>query len=106
MIAGRQKYRLTLMRPVSVTDRYGAETVTWEDVLTVPAERVRNVGRRSDEAGEHFPDYSVSWNVRAVYEVDENWRVRQTGGHLYQVLAIEENRARGYNTLITERVNE
>lgn len=106
MRAGALKYRLELLKPQRATDAMGAEEVTYELLRTVRAERIRTDGRRSEEADEHFPDYTARFNIRDAHPVEENWRVRQKGGHLYTVVAILPNLDRGYNTLLCERVNE
>ena len=106
MIAGRMKYKLTLLEPTTVTNDFGEETPTFTETATVHAERVKHSGNRSEEVGEHFPDYRVAFNVRDAHTVAENWRVQQLGGYLYTVVAIEPNIDRGYKTLICERVNE
>lgn len=106
MQAGRMKYRITLLEPVRQVSRFGDETVNWTPRNTVHAERVRTSGRRSDEVGEHFPDYSVEFNIRDAHTVGENWRVQQVGGYLYTVTNIIPNLDRGYQTLVCVRVNE
>ncbi len=87
-------------------DRMGAKKAEYVERRTVWAERVNATGRRSEEVGEHFPDYSTQFNIRDVHPVAENWRVRQLGGYLFTVTAIIPNLDRGYKTLICERVNE
>lgn len=106
MRAGALKDRLVLLQPVYGTGGTGAETVEYAETRTVWAERVKHTGQRSEEAGEHFPDYSAEFNVRDAHPVGENWRVRHVGGYLYTVAAITPNRDRGYNVLYCERVNE
>ncbi len=106
MRAGALKYRLTLLEPTRTTDRMGSEKVTYTEARTVHAERVKTSGRRSEEVGEHFAAYSAEFNIRDAHPIEENWRVRQLGGHLYTVVAIVPNIDRGYNTLCCERVNE
>lgn len=106
MRAGALKYKLQLLKPTYVEDRMGAKKVTYTDVRVVCAERVNTSGNRSEEVGEHFPDYRAQFNVRDAHLVAENWRVRQLGGYLYTVTAIIPNLERGYKTLICERVNE
>lgn len=100
------KYRLKLLQPVAVTNDYGEEAATYEAVRTVWAQRVKQSGSRSDEVGEHFPDYRAEFNVRDAHPVKENWRVEQLGGCLYTVTAIIPNIDRGMLTLVCERVNE
>ena len=100
------RHKLVLLEPQRVVDRMGAEDTVYNETRTVHAERVKFSGRRSEEVGEHFPEYRAEFNIRDVHPVDENWRVRQVGGHLYTVTAIVPNVERGYNTLVCDRVNE
>jgi len=106
MIAGRMKYKLQLLQPEATTNDYGAETVAWTLTRTVNAERVKQSGSRSEEVGEHFPDYQAEFNIRNAHPIQENWRVKQLGGNLYTVTNIIPNIDKGYNTLVCERVNE
>lgn len=106
MIAGRMKYRLTLLEPKTVTNDFGEEATTYTETRTVHAERVKLSGSRSEEAGEHFPDYRTEFNIRDVHPVAENWRIQQLGGYLYTVTNIVPNLDKGYKTLICVRVNE
>ena len=105
MRAGALKYKLTLLEPKRTTDRMGAEAVAYVETRTVRAERVRAMGNRSEEVGEHFPNYAAEFNIRDAHPVVENWRVRQLGGYL-TVVAIIPNLDRGYKTLLCDRVNE
>lgn len=106
MIAGRLKYKLMLQEPMRTIDAMGAEATTYQTTCTVYAERVKTSGRRSEEVGEHFADYSAEFNIRDAHRIAENWRVQQLGGYLYTVVAIIPNLDRGFNTLMCERVNE
>lgn len=106
MRAGALKYKLELLEPKRTTDRMGAEKVEYTKMRTVWAERVRATGSRSEEVGEHFPDYTVEFNIRDAHPVQENWRVQQLGGYLYTVTNIVPNLEKGYKTLLCERVNE
>lgn len=106
MIAGKLKYKLQILEPTYTKDRMGAKAVAYTETRTVWAERVTTSGNRSEEVGEHFPDYAAQFNIRNAHPVAENWRVKQQGGYLYTVTAIIQNLDRGYKTLICERVNE
>ncbi|OYP60397.1 hypothetical protein CIL02_08790 [Prevotella sp. P3-122] len=106
MIAGRMKYKLALLMPSTIENDFGEAKTTYEQTRIVNAERVKNNGRRSEEVGEHFPDYNAEFNIRDAHPVDENWRVQQLGGHLYTVTNIIPNIDKGMKTLICERVNE
>ena len=106
MIAGPLRYRLEILHPVACTTASGALPTDFVLMRSVRAERVSFNGRRSEEVGEHFPDYSVRWRIRDAHTIAEGWRVRELGGHTYTVVAIEPNRHRGFITLICERLNE
>lgn len=106
MRAGALKYKLQILEPSYIEDRMGAKKATYTEKRIIWAERVAASGRRSEEVGEHFPDYSVQFNIRDVHPIAENWRVRQLGGYLYTVTAIIPNLDRGFKKLICERVNE
>lgn len=106
MRAGVLKYKLVLLEPQRVIDKMGAEVIEYVETSTVHAERVKTSGSRSEEVGEHFPNYSAEFNIRDAHRVEENWRVQQVGGYLYTVVAIVPNLDRGYKTLMCDRVNE
>lgn len=100
------KYRVKLLQPTRTENKFGEETVTWTVTGVVYAERAKQTGRRSDEVGEHFSEYSVQYNIRDAHTVADGWRVQQLGGYLYTVTNIIPNLDRGYKTLVCERVNE
>lgn len=106
MYAGRMQYKITLFQPQVTTTASGNERTSYVNAGTVWAERVKASGRRSEEVGEHFPDYSVEFNIRDAHTVSENWRVQQLGGYLYTVTNVIPNLDRGYKTLVCVRVNE
>lgn len=106
MIAGLMKYKLKLLEPIKETNDYGEEKTTYVETRTVHAERVKLSGNRSEEVGEHFPDYRTEFNIRDAHPIQENWRVQQLGGDLYTVTNIVPNIDKGYKTLICVRVNE
>ena len=106
MKAGPMREWLHILKPMTTENEFGEKKVEYVETKRIHAERVKNVGRRSDEVGEHFPSYDVRFNIRDVHDIAENWRVQHDGGYLYDVTAIEPNRERGFKTLICERVNE
>ncbi len=109
MIAGRLKYRLRLFRPARTSDSFGEQGAGADGFAfsaEVWAERVKFSSSRRMQAAEEFSDYRVEYRIRAAHRVEEGWRVEQLGGKLYDVAGIEPNRARGYVTLICERVNQ
>ena len=106
MKAGPMREWLHILKPVTVVNEFGEKYVEYTETKRIHAERVKFAGKRSDEVGEHFPMYDVRFNIRDVHVIEENWRVQQDGGYLYDVTAIEPNVQRGFKTLICERVNE
>lgn len=106
MRAGELKYKLAILRPDIITNRFGEEAIEYVHTKIIHAERVKHSGRRSEEVSEHFPDYRAEFNIRDAHEIGENWRVQQLGGYLYTVTNIISNIDRGMKTLICERVNE
>ena len=63
MRAGAMKYRLLLMQPKASTNDFGEEATTYEPLAVIWAERVKQSGSRSNEVGEHFPDYRAEFNI-------------------------------------------
>lgn len=106
MQAGRMRYRLKLFEPVGDADKWGEETPQYKELRIIHAERVKFSGNRSEEVGEHFPDYRVEFNIRDAHPVKELWRVEQLGGYLYTVTNVIPNIDRGMKTLVCERVNQ
>lgn len=99
------KYKLVLLEPEYTAGRMGDKKVTYAERGTIWAERVKMSGNRSNEVGEHFPDYRVEFNIRDAHPVKENWRARQLGGYEYTVTNIIPNIDKGMLTLVCDRVN-
>ena len=98
--------RLTLLKPQRVVDKFGSERVDYNATRRIHAERVKHAARNHAEVGAQFPTPSVEFHIRIQHPVQENWRAREWGGHLYTITAIIPNKPRGLQTLICERVNE
>ena len=99
------RYKIQLLEPQREEDRMGAKKVTYQPTRTVWAERVSASGGRSEEVGEHFTAYTVTFRIRDVHPIGEGWRVQLMGEHLYTVMAIEPNRSKGMLSLLCQRVN-
>lgn len=107
MRAGGLTDKLEVLEPLAEVNGFGEERMAYGARGEIRAERVQMGGRRSEEAGEHFPDYSVKYNVRYGHEVKENWRVKDMRyGYLYAVTNVIPNMRKGMKTLVCERVNE
>ena len=79
MRAGGMRYHLQLFRPVQTTNEYGEEQTTYTPTRTIWAERVKWAGNRSEEVGEHFAAYTVTFRIRDVHPIGEGWRVQLMG---------------------------
>lgn len=100
-------YRLSLLEPNRQIDICGSEPTDYVEKKVVHAERVSVSAYKSDEAGEHFADARVQFNIRSVFEVKANWQVKDiVNDELYTVVAIIPNKNKQFNTLICEKVNE
>lgn len=100
-------YQLEILEPVYEAGSGGSQQTRYDSRGRARAERVRLTGRRIDEVGEHFADYSVVWRVRSSVPCKENWRVREPGADiLYSVTHIEPEPRIGAQVIYCERVNE
>lgn len=107
METGWMKDRLELYQPCRVRNKYGEEYTKYTKTATAYAYRMAQRGQRQEEVDEHFPAYSMQFVVRREHEVEENWRVKHVGGHLYTVTnVLPYGHERAYITLQCERVNE
>lgn len=100
------RHWLLILHPEIEVNEVGEEKPTWKQCCRIHAERVKLSGHRSEEVGEHFPDYRTEFNIRDIHTVEANWRVQQLGGELFTVVAVLPNLEKGYKTLVCERVNE
>lgn len=106
---GLRECKLWIQRPVIVRDEFGAEHTEWEDRAIVRGQLNRFSGARSDEAGEHWSNYTAEYYVRYATPVCENDRVRDLFGPddlTYVVVAITTNRLKGMKAISCERINE
>ena len=97
---------LAILEPTETVTNSGATKITYTQMRVVHAQRVKHSGNRSEEVGEHFPEYRAEFYIRDVHPIEENWRVRHVGGHLYTVTNIIPNIKKGMKTLVCDRVNE
>lgn len=106
MRAGELTERVEILRPERATAGSGSKTADWQPQGIWSAQLRGARGWRRDEVGEHFPDHSATFLVRASAPTGENWRLRHIGGYLYTITAVETSRRLGMKTLTCERVNE
>lgn len=109
MIAGRMRYKLTLLRPEKITSGFGtASRVTYSEVRDIWAERVNYRGSRGIEVNEVYSDYSARYRVRDAHsDIRDNWRVKEKGSEtLFEVRNVIPDKSHGMLTLECEKVNE
>jgi head-tail adaptor len=106
MKAGRLRTKLDVFELVNGSDRFGSAQSSYREVGTIHAERVQLDGRRSEEVGEHFPDYTATFRVRIAHKLKENWRVKDyDSGYTFTIESIILNKQRGFQTLRCARLN-
>lgn len=105
MIAGRMYDTLVWLRSQPEVNAFGEEQPVWVSMGRVHAERVSMRGQRREQTGEHFADYRAEFNVRWAHDFRAHDRVRDGSGHVYTVVAVVPNRARGMRSLVCEGVN-
>lgn len=100
-------YLLEILKPDYEAGAGGSQSIVYRTLGKARAERVRLTGRRVDEVGEHFADYSAAWRVRASVPCKENWRLHEPASDiLYSVTHIEPEPRIGSKVIYCERVNE
>lgn len=106
MKLNRMNTRVAILRPVVVVNDYGEEKTSWEHVREVWADRVKYSGHMSNEVGEHFADYRATFNVWLNVPCGDGWRLMERGGHIYNVVSVEDSVHKQLRTIVCERVNE
>lgn len=104
MIAGALNERIELLRPSQAESISGSRPAAFGLYRAVHAGRVRLSGSGIIEAGETFADYRAVWRIRDAHPAAPGWRVRACG-LVFNIVAVEPNRRRGFLTLICERLN-
>jgi head-tail adaptor len=107
MIAGLLRTKLKVKELVEVTDKFGAASSTWvEHETPIWAERLKYDGRRSEEVGEHFADYTATYRTRINHNLVEHWRVTDMSTNCEFVIDnIVPNKARGLQTIYCTKLN-
>lgn len=109
MRCGDLTERLTLLRPIAKKNGFGEKISTeYEPTGTIHAERSKQSGRLTVEAGEMFSDYSTRYNIRIFHEVGEGWHVidETDGGREYKVTNVILNSRRQMKTIVCEAIND
>lgn len=106
MLAGKMRSMLRIYKPIKQRNAYGEETLSYQDLGLIHAERLKETGLATTEVGGVFNAYTAQFNIRYQHKISETWRVAEVGGRLYTVDAIYPNIERGLKTLVCTRVNE
>lgn len=104
MKAGKLTERIKLLRPETVTDKFGEDHQSFVEYKEVWADRNWKGGDTHTEASENFATVRQDFLIHYAHPVAEDWRVEYEGV-LYAVSAIEPNRRRNYKRIICDRVN-
>lgn len=106
MIAGKMRSMLRVFKPEAARNAYGEKALSYKDMGLIHAERLKESGVATTEAGGVFNAYTVQYNIRYPHKIEETWRVEELGGRLYTVDAVYPNIERGMKTLVCTKVNE
>lgn len=93
MLAGRLRESVTLQDKSVTRDAYGAETISWTTVATVPASAEPLAGREYLAMRQAQADISIRFRIRYLAGVSTSMRVQWRGGY-YDILEVINPRAR------------
>ena len=106
MEAGKLTERITIQRPNTVRDIYGATKQTWTDVVTnLPAAVNYIRGDREIDNGEIFHGMVTTYSIRWDGQVDETMRILWDNLK-YRILSIDRRTHRREYFIRTELINE
>lgn len=103
--AGQFDRKIYLMRPVIARSSTGQETVMYEDVGPIWANRKNETtGATEDDQSQRLTQIAtVSWLIRYRTDVNEKWMVRDEFGVQHNIYAIAEMGRKMYMALKTRR---
>ena len=106
MEAGKLTERITIQRPNTVRDIYGATKPTWADVVSnLPAAVNYIRGDREIDNGEIFHGRVTTFSIRWDGQVDETMRIIWDNLK-YRILSIDRRTHRREYMIRTELINE
>lgn len=105
MIAGKLNETITIVRPETVKDSYGATNTVWDIAAVTKAYVVQNNGVRSVVNNEIFNNYTVEFGIRFYHNIDEKCRIIWNNKK-YQIESIVSDRIKNHKIIITTLINE
>lgn len=92
MMAGRLSESIVIQDKAVTRDAYGAESITWTTVATVPASAEPIAGREYLAMRQAQADISIRFRIRYLAGVTPAMRVQWRGGY-YDILEVINPRA-------------
>lgn len=105
MRAGVLSEVISFEQPVTITDVFGANQLSWELVTNTRAKVSYSSGNRATENNEIVFAYEVIFTVRIYHQIDERMRIIWKNKK-YRILSIERNKAQQHQIIKTELINE
>lgn len=106
MRAGLLKDVISVEKPVTITDDFGANKIDWiTSIKNTRAKVSYSNGNRANENNEITFAYEVIFTVRIYHQINERMRIIWKSKK-YRILSIEENKEQQSLTIRTELINE
>lgn len=106
MRAGLLSEVISVEKPVTYTNEYGANSTKWETFIgKTKAQITYTSGNRLNENNEIIFAYEVVFTVRIYHQINERMRIIWKNKK-YRILSIEENKHLQTLTIKTELINE
>ena len=106
MRAGLLTEVISVEKPVTITNEFGANSIKWETFIgKTKAQVTYSSGNRLNENNEIIFAYEVVFTVRIYHQINERMRIIWKNKK-YRILSLEENRQLQTLTIKTELINE
>ena len=106
MRAGLLSEVISVEKPVTITDEFGANYTKWETFIRkTKAQVTYTSGNRLNENNEIIFAYEVVFTVRIYHQIDERMRIIWKNIK-YRILSLEENKHLQTLTIKAELINE
>lgn len=103
--ASTLRYRVTIFTPATVRDKYGSQSVTFNETRTVWADVHFKKGSRALDHGELWLPNTIEVTTRLHPELTEYVRLRWDG-KMYQIDSLNRDVFQGSITILATRVDE
>ena len=96
---------ITIQRPVTVQNEYGANGIEWRDVTSTRAMANYNNGNRQNENNEIVHNQTITFTIRYYHNITDDMRIIWNGKR-YRILSINKEIYKQSATIITELIND